>query len=298
MQLRKLDPREWQLTRGQLRLGQAILVGFVVAGIILLVQRAGFFTTMQLGAADYLYETDGDPGDDIVIVAIDEKSLRVLGDWPWPVNHYVQVFERLGGATAIGCDVLLPNPGPEGNPDTPALLGATRRMGNVVMPLTTLQLIPPELPGELYTAGQTVRPFPDLLEAAAGAGAVGVSLDSDGTLRRVPLLVDAGRGERWEAFSLQLLRLHLGLGDDPTSLQGKRVAIGDETGINYQVASDANGAVLINFVGRPNTFPFYSFVDVIEDKVPPSAFENRIVLLGIERRSRPNAWPGWSSKPM
>jgi len=257
------------------------LVGLAVAGIISVVQWAGLFTSMQVRAADYLYDTKGNPGDDIVIVAIDEKSQQVLGEWPLPVASYVPLLERLKGAKAVGFDVLLTDPGPEGNPDTPALLEATRRAGNVILPLTAQDLIPPQLPGELYSAGRAVRPFPALLEAAANAGTVEIVLDSDATLRRAPLLVDAEGGETWEAFSLRILRQHLGLGDDPASLVGDRVVIGDETEIKYQVRTDANGTMLVNFVGRPNTFPSCSFVDVIKDRIPPDTFEGRIVLVGM-----------------
>ena len=283
MQLEKLNPRRWQLTQRQRRLGQATLVGLMVAAVISVPLWASLFASTQVRAADYLYDTTGDPGDDIVIVAIDEKSQsrQALGEWPWHLDRFAQLFERLKGASAIGFDVLLTDPGPAGNPDTPALLEATRQAGNVIMPLTTLQLYSPQSPGEHYSAGQIVRPFPALLEAAAGSGAVKVALDSDGTLRRVPLLVDAGGGETLEGFSLCVLRQHLTLGDDPASLIDERVVIGDETEIRYQVPTDANGAMIVNFVGQPNTFPSHSFVDVIQDRVPPSAFEGKIVLVGM-----------------
>lgn len=288
MRLKRRNFPRWQLTRQQRQLGQAVLVGLAVAGVVLLAQWAGLFTSMQLGAADYLYETDGDSGDDIVIVAIDEKSLRELGGWPWPFDPYVRLFERLGDARAVGFDVLLTDPGPEGNPHTPALLEAARRAGNVVVPLAPLELSLPQLPGELYLADQIIRPFPALLEAASGVGSVRVVLDRDGTLRRVPLLAEnVAGGETGEAFSLQVLRLGLGLGDDPASLVGDRVVIGDETEIKYEVATDAHGAMLVNFVGRPSappdhsTFPVCSFIDVIEDRVAPDTFAGKIVLVGM-----------------
>ncbi len=274
-----------QLTRRQRRLGQAALAGLAVAAVISLAQWAGLFTSMRLAAVDYLYETAGDPGDDIVIVAIDEDSQRALGDWPWTFDPYVQLFERLKGATVVGFDVLLPDPGPEGNPNTPALLEATRRAGNVILPLATLELTAPRSPGELYSADWPIRPFPALLEAAADAGSVEAAPDNDGTLRRVPLLMDAGGRETWEAFSLRVLRLHLGLGDAPASLVGDRVVIGDETEIKYEVSTDVNGAMLVNFVGATNTFSstntYYPFIDVIEDRVSTSAFEDKIVLVGM-----------------
>jgi adenylate cyclase len=280
MQLKRLGSKEWQITRRQRRLVQAALVGLVVAAAVSLVQWAGLFTSLQAGAVDYFYETQGDPGQDILIVAIDEKSQQVLGDWPWSLDRYARLFERLKGADVIGFDVLLPSSGPEGNPDAPALLKATRQAGNVVLPLAALELFPPDSSGELYSTGRTIRPFAALMDAAVGSGSVEVVLDRDGTLRRVPLLVISG-DETWQSFSLRVLRLRLGLGDESVSLADGRVVIGDETEIKYEARTGANGAMLVNFVGRPNTFPTHSFIDVIEDRIPASTFEDKIVLVGL-----------------
>ncbi len=282
MRFGKQNVKRWQLTRRQRRLGQAALVGLAVAGFISLTLWAGLFTSMQESATDYLSQTEGNPGDDIVIVAIDEKSLQDLGEWPWSFDPHARLFERLGGARAVGFDVLLTEAGPENNPDLHALLEATRQAGNVVMPLTTLNLARPESPGELYWVDQPIQPFSTLLEAAAAAGSVGTAPDRDGTLRRVPLLVASrADGKMWEAFGLRLLRLYYGLGDIPASLVGDHVIIGDDVEIKYDVRTDVNGAMLVNFVGRPNTFPSYSFVDVIEDRVLAATFEDKIVLVGM-----------------
>jgi class 3 adenylate cyclase len=111
-------PKGWHPTRQQRRLRQAVLVGLVVAGVVLLIRRVGLFASAQEGAADYLYGVQGNPGDDIVIVAIDEKSLQALGDWPLPFASYAGLFQHVGGARAVGFDVLLPNAGPEGSTET------------------------------------------------------------------------------------------------------------------------------------------------------------------------------------
>ena len=115
------------LTRRQRRLFQSAVVGLAVAGAILGVQWAGLFSSAQVAASDYLYDTHGDPGDDIVVVAIDDKSQRALGDWPWSFAPYVQLFERLGSANVVGFDVLLADPGPQGNLDAPALVEAVKQ---------------------------------------------------------------------------------------------------------------------------------------------------------------------------
>ena len=293
MQFESQESKGRQRVRRWRRLAQAILVGLIVAAAISLMQWAGLFTSLRLAATDYLYQAEGEPGDDIVIVAIDEQSLQALGEWPWTFEPYVQLLERLDRAGAVALDVLLPGPGPQGNPDAVRLQQAVRRAGNVVLPLAGSIRYPSEPSGGLYWAWseETICSFPALREAAAGAGSVEVVLDSDATLRRVPLLVDVravgGQGqpggavETWEALGLQVLRLWLGLGDAPASLEGARVVIGDETEIKYQVQTDVNAAMLVNFVGRPGTFPAYSFVDVVEDRVDPGAFEDKIVLVGM-----------------
>jgi adenylate cyclase len=282
MRFGKQNVKGWQLTRRQRRLGQAALVGLAVAALVSLTLWAGLFASVQTGAADYLYETDGDPGDDIVIVAIDEKTQQQLGEeWPFlSLAHYAQAFGRLKGAKVVGFDVMLSNPALEGDPDMPMLLEAIRQAGNVIMPLDAVEVFVPDSPGELYSVGQIIQPLPVFSDAAANVGSVKVVLDGDGTLRRIPLLAHPPGGETWKTFSLQVLRLFLDLGAAPVSLVGDHVIIGDDTEIKYQVRTDANGAMLVNFVGRPNTFPSYSFIDVIKDQVPSSLFEGKIVLVG------------------
>ena len=53
-----------------------------------------------------------DPSDQIVIVAIDEKTLDDLGSWPFSRLHYTRMLENLrdDGAAAIGFDITFPKP--------------------------------------------------------------------------------------------------------------------------------------------------------------------------------------------
>ena len=274
-----------RLTRSQRRLRQAALIGLSVSVLLILMQRTGLLISAQQRAADYLYPTKGDPGTDIVIVAIDEKSQQALGEWPWSLEHHVRLFQRLKNASAIGLDVLMADAALENDRYTPALLSAVRECGNVVVPVAALELAAPDSGSELYRAGQTVQTFPALREAAAAIGSVNQVLDRDGTLRRVPLLIDSRTGEPWQAFGLQVLRTHLALGNHTVAMAGNRVEIGDGEQILYKVPTNANGAMLIHYVGATNTFStthtYYSFTDVLHDRVPEDAFKNKIVLIGM-----------------
>lgn len=118
----------------------------------------------------------------IVVVAIDEPSFAELGSrWPWPRGVHGQLVDALAaaGAAAIGFDVIFAEPSlPE---EDAALADAIARSGRVVLAADEA-LVRSE-----HTL-QTVRigPLPELALAGAETGFVGVELDRDGILRRLP----------------------------------------------------------------------------------------------------------------
>jgi adenylate cyclase len=267
------------------RLRRSLIVGLAIILVVLLARWAGLFASAQERAADHLYATRDTPGTDIVIVAIDEKSQQALGEWPWTLDRYVQLFGQLDGASAIGFDVLLTDAGLQDDRHAPALLDAVRRQGNVVVPWAALELVSPRSSDELYAASRYVETFPALAEAAAARGSVNQALDRDGIVRRVPLLIDDGGAEPRQAFGLQIVNIHLGLEGTTVSHKPGRLTVGGPTEIAYQVPTAANGTMLINYLGATNTFStthtYHSFVDVIEEHAPPDAFDRKIVLVGM-----------------
>ena len=176
----------------------------------------------------------GGAHQDMVIVEIDESSLRLLeptfGRWPWPrlVHSAVVDFLARGQAKAIAYDVLfvdrdlrgafpLGDSGAtmSGAESDAALVESVRRAGNVVLAAevifegsasaeTPVPAAPP-LPGVNYDPGPGffVRPhlrlpFADLAAASAGVGHTMLELDPDGTARRVlPFVVAQGRPVPW-----------------------------------------------------------------------------------------------------
>ncbi len=67
---------------------------------------------LELLASDLRFRVRGplQPGPEVVIAAIDEKSIDELGRWPWPYTVQAQLLRRLTsyGAAAIGYDVAFP----------------------------------------------------------------------------------------------------------------------------------------------------------------------------------------------
>jgi len=73
-----------------------------------------FLKTVEIRLYDLHFKLRGveQPGDAVVIAAIDEKSLTALGRWPWPRSLMGQLIRALsaGGAKVIAVDILLSEP--------------------------------------------------------------------------------------------------------------------------------------------------------------------------------------------
>ena len=69
---------------------------------------------MDNTALDFQFKLRGerDPGMDIALVLVDEKSLKEVGRWPWTRDKQAQLVDTIhtGGATVIGLDIIYAEP--------------------------------------------------------------------------------------------------------------------------------------------------------------------------------------------
>ena len=142
---------------------------------------------------------------DIVIVDIDRATLSALGAWPWPHTQLARVVEAAasGRPAVIALDLLFAGPDrwtPDGDKQlADALAGASSVLGFVLetknvgdsLPITPILSRQPVSLPELWRAPGIGAPAPVLADAAAGVGALVMDADSDGPIRRLPLLVMA-----------------------------------------------------------------------------------------------------------
>ena len=88
------------------------LVGLLLTALVLLLfaLAPSPLQRLDLLAADLRFRARGPqpPGPEVVIAAIDEKSIDQLGRWPWPYTVQAHLVDRLTeyGATVIGYDVV------------------------------------------------------------------------------------------------------------------------------------------------------------------------------------------------
>ena len=144
--------------------------------------------------------------------------------------------------------------------------------------------------------------LPEYVQSAAAVGHINPFLDSDGVLRRVPLLVEF-EGDYYEALSLAVFRTVTAKtmggiqpvqpGFKERSLESLRVG-------PFEIPVDDNGAALIPYRNGKPSFKYMSVVDVLKDRVPAGALKDKIVLVGAtasaleDLRSTPvsNVLPG------
>ena len=202
------------------------------------------------------------PSSRILIVAIDNRSVRALGRWPWPREIHAELIRRLdqAGPVAIGYDVLFVEP----ERDTPGdaeLARAIESSRHLVLPYLI------EVPGEDGAASRVLLPTP----AASGPALLGHAIvrpDTDGVVRGIEPLV-AG-AERTPLPHLADLVLALARG-----------------GPVRAAAPPPSGALVlatpgerIRFRRGPEGYAQLSFSDVLAGRVPQEFLKGRIILVG------------------
>ncbi|MCS6986580.1 MAG: CHASE2 domain-containing protein [Sphingomonadaceae bacterium] len=200
------------------------------------------------------------PSPDILIVAIDDRSVHALGRWPWPRAVHADLLGILekAGPRVIGYDVLFVEP-ERGTPGDEWLARALAAAAPVVVPYLV------EVPGEGSAASRIVLPAGPLARAAHLGHAI-VKADADGVVRALPRLEADGQ---------------------PLAHLADVVAELARTGRPPSAIVPASGAVIgvrpalrIRFREGPAGYPQVSFSDVLAGRVPPEFLRDRIVLVG------------------
>jgi len=126
-----------------------------------------------------------------------------------------------------------------------------------------------------FQAKGVTLPIPPLVEASRGLGHLNLDYDIDGKTRRDALIVDY-KGYYFPSYPLQMAMSYLGLTkNDVEVVPGIGIMLGSQL-----VPTDISMGMLIRYAGLDRAFPRYSFFDVINGKITPDAFKDKIVLIG------------------
>ncbi len=193
------------------------------------------------------------PRHDIVIVAIDPRSLAQEGQWPWPRRAEANLIADIarGGPKALGCYFLFLFPS----------TSADDQAVHDAMALTRTYVARPRTPYTGPNGASLSRPIPVIASAVKGTGSGDQQPDEDGIVRRA-VLYDGHADHRIARLVAQMAALE---GGEPAA---------------YLRRFQNSGDMPIPYVGRPGTFETIPAISVLEGRVAPRVFRNKFVLLG------------------
>jgi CHASE2 domain-containing sensor protein len=250
------------------------------------------------------------PAAGVVIVDIDERSLTTVGQWPWRRDVVGRLISRLrdAGAAVIALDVIFAesdryeqnggaqDTGASMTPD--GKLAEILHQGRVVLgyaltfdsaplaasscvlhPLGAAIVRPPDDAGHqpFFRATGVVCSLPILGRATTASGFLNAAPDSDGILRRVPLVVELD-GRLYPSLALAAVVASTGASDIALRVVNVNASALDID--NRITPLDGKGDLLLRYRGKRHTFPYLSAADVLSGGVPGDALKSRIVFVG------------------
>jgi len=282
-----------------------LLGGLVAALAVALVSlaRPAAFTHIEYGIYDRLARAVGTrpPGGRVAIVDVDERSLSSIGQWPWRRDTVAELLARIRdlGAATIGVDVIFAESDRRGGEDSKpdAALARTLREGGVVLgyamrfdgePDAGAACAPPPLGLSIVQAGSAdddpffratgaVCSLPELTEAAGAQGFLNAAPDSDGILRRVPLLLQFGEGT-YPSLALATVAAMTGTRDVALRIENANTSTLALNG--HDIPLDGKSNLLVRYRGKKRMFRYVSAADVMQGRVPPGTFRDTLVMVG------------------
>ena len=253
---------------------------------------------------DYIMLDKAKQSEQIVVVNLGEKAIEKYGQWPFPREVHAEIIGNIygRGAALVGSTVLMPEPDRMGTDRVladalskyPVVLSQTVtdscKAGNQNIARTGVAVVGDGQPTEFLPQYPCVLSnIPALQETAAGVGITSTLPETDGVVRRVPLLSQS-KGEYYPAFAIEMLRVAAG----DSSYQAKI----NQTGVEAlripsfeTIKTDEYSRMFIN--------PNYQFPTYEIGKDPLPVLSGKIVILGVTAAgvSNPVATPSGAQYP-
>lgn len=270
--------------------------------------------------------------DDIVVVDIDEASLAEVGQMPWPRDVMAKLVSNLAdmGASVVVFDIVFPEPDRssphafaaqfeklegfedvnarlESLPDHDEQFGeAIKEAGNVVTAFSFTNEetdTTPRIKG--IFRGKAIERFVkdlrgvsanlrSITKGAAGNGSFFVSTDTDGIIRRVPMLVAHRRPNSsivsvYPSLSLEAIRVHDGERGGRVILGDERYAAMDQRRFGIEgiqlgrdgrfIPTTAQGEFIVYFA-KSNKDWYIPAYQILDGTYDPAKIKDKIVLIG------------------
>jgi adenylate cyclase len=242
-----MNPREMSL---RTKFFLLVAAGSIVTATTAYLLQFRFLDNLERQTIDMRFTLRGDQPapKDVVIVKVDDVTFQELNEqWPFPRTLHARVLDQIrkGKPRNVAFDIQFSEYGTAAE-DNALGFAILRNKGKTVLSTT-----------EVDEDGEANLIFDSsaLEELGAFAGNANLPTDKDGIIRRFPFSVEGLKG-------FALVAAELARGSPITT---------EEMGNDLQ---------WIDYAGSPGTVTSYSYSRVLNGKVPPSVFRDKVVIIG------------------
>ena len=252
-----------------------------VALFWLLIRATGILQPLEWAAFDqFVRMRPLEPTEPrIVIVAINEKDITTIKRWPIEDRLLAKLLRTIAKQKprAIGLDLARDVPQGEGYQElvkvfrtTPMLIGAEKK---------------PDLIDSAYAAVNSDIKPPPVLQKLGQVGFINLPLDQDRKVRRGFLSIQMPNEDLSLSMSLQLSLLYLNGEKNPINPAFLTNAIDppllQPNDGGYVGVDNGGHQFMINFRNSKPEFHRVSMLEVLEGKIAPDLFRDKVVLIGV-----------------
>ncbi|HNX92269.1 MAG TPA: adenylate/guanylate cyclase domain-containing protein [Syntrophomonas sp.] len=242
--------------------------------ILLLLQivvMLGILERPEMSLYDAWFRLRGmtNPGQQVVVVAMDESSIERIGPPAWPRTVHAQLLDKLAQAKIVAFDLTF---GAAKDPEQDqAFADAIAAHGKVI--LISKFYFEKDENGDVIQVPEL--PLEEFAASAAGMGFANMPTDTDQVVRHSTLVDTNSFDVPFPSFATAII-----LASQDLSYQDLVIRDGYLQAGKYNVPLDRKYQAMPAFWGPRGTFKTISYADILEGKISPDYFKNKIVLVG------------------
>ena len=269
-----------------------------------------YFQSLDSRVRDFYFNYRGPQkaSKDVVIVDIDEKSMKALGQWPWGRDKVAKILDNLtkAGAGIIGLDIVF-SEADKSSPKklakrwniqatslsdydlilakkvaaTPTILGYVfdfdHNNSNEAPQIPAIFIQKHKLYGEFLPQAKGVLTNLSIIQNAAySSGYINNIPDEGGIIRSVPLFISYNM-QIYPSLAFEMYRIAT---NSSVTLNYSQAGIEKITVGKQEIKCDRFGRMYLNFRRPFKTYKYISAVDVYNNHIEKDAVKNRFVLIG------------------
>ena len=280
-----------------------LAIGLLAAAMVIVLYRSTqpFVQQVDLRLKDARFQLRGarKPDSRVAVVAVDNRSVKELGRWPWSREVTARLIRELKkqGARVIALDMVFSEPQAAG-PDR-ELARSVAEAGNVILgqffrdepqppdpelrrQVASRQITVVRLTNGVKQVPLTEYRFVDGNIPSIGSGALDFGFfnqqaDSDGLYRKLPLLLQFDGGI-YPSLGIVALKRYLG---GELAVETERYGIDSLRVGKLAIPVSEQGFLPLYWYGAGGSITTHSAADVLSGRVPSSALRDKLVFVGV-----------------